>query len=274
MLSEDTSCKLSEVDGLSSGVEAVRQILASRRQALLDLLQNMPNSYWDMRSRCSDWSVHQVVRHVRDAAKIHVARLGGGAFPFSSSERFDPKTSPASWMAHSEGETPRETVGQLVQIFKEEDLLFARRVGQNAPDLVPGPLRRKLHWSVSSVHFLWDSWMHERDICVPLGLTTVTGDDEMRLVTMYALLVAAAPPAWDREYVDVTLGLSGSPDGAYSVTHEGDNVYVRAGGSPEFSGPMEAVLDSLAGRGPELSEVLGASGQAVRKLAILRAIAT
>jgi hypothetical protein len=49
---------------------------------------------------------------------------------------------------------------------------------------------------------------------------------------------------------------------------------VSAGGPPQFSGPMEAVLDSLAGRGPELTEVLGASGDAVRKLALLRAVAT
>jgi hypothetical protein len=91
---------------------------------------------------------------------------------------------------------------------------------------------------------------------------------------VYSLLVAAAPAAWDHDYVDTALGLSGSPDHAYRIGHARDDVRVSAGGPPQFSGPMEAVLDSLAGRGPELTEVLGASGDAVRKLALLRAVAT
>ncbi|GAA0385133.1 hypothetical protein GCM10009530_40080 [Microbispora corallina] len=67
--------------------------LTIRRRALVDLVQNMPDSCWNMQSRCSEWSIHQVVRHVRDVARIHVARLGGVTFPFSTS---GPSSAPRS----------------------------------------------------------------------------------------------------------------------------------------------------------------------------------
>ncbi|MEW2289419.1 maleylpyruvate isomerase N-terminal domain-containing protein [Streptomyces sp. NPDC047841] len=276
MTTQDSPRELSEQHGFSDGVEIVHRIFKRRRHAFFELLQDISTSSWGMPSRCSDWSIHQVVRHVRDAAKIHVARLRGSAFPFTDSAgTFDPKTSPSAWLTRSEGETPHDTLLQLREILDEENRLLEGRLSPKVADLVPGPLRRKLHWSVNSVHTLWDAWMHERDICLPLGLKVEMKDDETRLMAMYTLLVAAAPPAWEGDYIHVTLGLNGSPDGAYSVRHEGDNICVRAAaGTPDISGPMETVLDSLAGRGPELSEVLGASGPAVRKLAILRAVAT
>ncbi|WP_329454581.1 maleylpyruvate isomerase family mycothiol-dependent enzyme [Streptomyces sp. NBC_01497] len=267
--------ELSERDGFSDGAESIHRVLVRRRRALVDRLRDVPAAYWQAQSRCSEWTMHQVVRHVRDVARIHVTRLNGDSFPFAAPTRFfDPKTSPGTWLSESEGESPEETVAQLEEITGEEDRLFAARVSAHSDVVATGPLGRKLHWSVNGLHTLWDSWMHERDIFLPLGLDVETSDDELRLMVMYTLLAAAAPSARSGAYVEVTLGLTGSPDGAYRITHAEDDVLVRTAGTPEISGPVGPVLDSFVGRGPELGDVLGSSAPAVRQLGILRAVAT
>ncbi|MEU5536017.1 DinB family protein [Streptomyces sp. NPDC020362] len=272
-MSSPEKWRLSEKDGFSGGEGGVYRVLVSRRRAFLNLIQDMPPSAWIAPSRCSDWSIHQVVRHVRDVARVNVARLEASPHPFGTIQ-FDPKTSPAEWMAHSEGESPQQTMNQLGLLFLREESLFLYRMRHGFPDLLPGQLRRQVHWSVTSVHCLWDAWMHERDICLPLGRAMSLNDDELRLMVMYSLMAAAAPAAWVQNYVDTVVGLSGSPDSAYHVAHSDGDVHVYAGGSPQHKASMETVVDSLAGRGPELSEVFRSSGESVRKLALLRAAAT
>jgi len=266
---------LSEKGGLNAGEEVIHGILAARRCALMNLVRSIPATAWHTPSRCSQWTVHQVVRHVRDVARIQVARLQGDGNPFGRN-LFDPRTSPAQWLARSEGETPGNTVDQLASLLQCEDALFSQQAGRQQLLLVPGQLRREVHWSVAVTHSLWDAWMHERDIAVPLGLTQTPGDAEMRLMIMYSLLAAAGPAARENDHIDLALGLTGSPDHTYRIGHAGDDLYVSVatGAQPQLSGPMDTVLDSLAGRGPELANVLGASGKAVRRLALLRAQAT
>jgi hypothetical protein len=265
--------QLSEKQGLNKGEKEVCRILADRRRLFTEVARSIPASGWDMRSRCAAWSIHEVVRHVRDVTLISVARLEQKGHPFGTTQ-FDPRTSPAEWMRQSDGEKPQDTLDDLELLFLREEDLFARWADAGSPAVVSGPLRRKVHWSVVSIHILWDCWMHERDICIPLGISRAQSEDELRLMVMYSLMAASAPAAWTHDYVDVALGLAGSPDGTYEVSHSSDDVYVYAGGSAQLHGPMEAVVDSLAGRGPELGKVLGGSGDAVRKLALLRALTT
>jgi hypothetical protein len=100
---------------------------------------------------------------------------------------------------------------------------------------------------------------------------------ELRLATMYGLLVAATPAGWSGEYVQTTVSLAGSPDHGYEIAHADDTVMV-ATVSPELSaeltGETGEILDSLAGRGPEPSALFGMSSTAVSRLTLLRQVAT
>ena len=46
---------------------------------------------WSAPSRCDRWTVHDVVRHVRDVSRIHASRLGGAPPPFPSDVAFNPR---------------------------------------------------------------------------------------------------------------------------------------------------------------------------------------
>lgn len=273
-MDSSTTYMISEMEGWSEGAEAVYAILRRRRHAFLELLNNIEESQFNAQSRCTDWSVHEVVRHVRDVTKVHISMLDETEYPFGNPRNFSPKTSPAAWMRHSEGESVRETVDELSQLIQREGELFLRRVMEGSPQVKQGPLRRKLHWSVFGTHTIWDAWMHERDICIPLGLDVPLDGEEGRLMVMYTLLAASAPAAWSGDYVETAIKLYGSPDCTYRIGHSNSHVYVQTGGRADVGGDMAVLLDSLAGRGPELSEILGTSSEAVRKLSLLRAVAT
>lgn len=232
---------------------------------------------WRAETRCTEWSVHDVVRHVRDATSLHVSSLGGRTAPFSAHGPFHPSTTPAVWLAASAGQSPEETLRELVVLSEEEDRLLERKAELNPSEARPGPLRRTLHWSVASAHFFWDAWLHERDIALCIGLKMSYPAAELRLATMYGLLVAATPADWSGEYVQTKASLGGSPDHGYEITHADDTVMV-ATVSPELSaeltGETGEILDSLAGRGPEPSELFGMSSTAVSRLTLLRQVAT
>jgi uncharacterized protein (TIGR03083 family) len=266
--------ELSEKYGLNTGTDKIRDVLNNQRNRFLATLEDLPSSAWAAQSRCSEWSVHQVVRHVRDIAKIQVARLGGGPWPFRDSGGFDLRSSPSNWLLESDGETPRETLGELALLVEQEKDLFSSFTLPADGRPRTGPLRRRLHWSVACLHNAADAWMHERDIAQPLGLQVTSGDEELRLMAMYSLLAAAAPAALSGDYLDTCLRLDGPPTMVLRITHQEDDVRVVTGGEPELRGPAHAVLDSLIGRGPQPAEILHASGAAVRKLSLLRATVT
>ncbi|MGW0792725.1 hypothetical protein ACWD04_32035 [Streptomyces sp. NPDC002911] len=69
-----------------------------------------------------------------------------------------------------------------------------------------------------------------------------------------------------------------SPDGVYGISHTADGAISVVASPAETTevlhGPVREVLDSLAGRGPVLTEVLGRSTPSVMKLSRLREVAT
>ncbi|MFF9490320.1 maleylpyruvate isomerase N-terminal domain-containing protein [Streptomyces sp. NPDC014676] len=268
---------LDEREGMTGGPFAVVEAFRSQRHRFLTTVSSWDASFWRAPTRCTLWSVHDVVRHVRDVVSLHVARLGGPPAPFPVGGPFDPATSPATWLAASEGQSPEETLDELKLLIDQEARLLEHKAEVNPPEVVKGQLRRTLHWSVSSAHTFWDAWMHERDIVLCTGPEPVYPAGELRAATMYGLLAAAAPAGWEGRYVRTTVALDGSPDGCYEITHADDSIRVTAA-SPqagaELSGPVGEALDSLAGRGPEPREVFGSSAPAVARLTLLRKVAT
>jgi len=272
----DAQWVLDEHRGLDVGSGPVLAAFAAQRARFLRTAAALDASQWQLQSRCVDWSVHEVIRHVRDAAKTHVAILAGQPHPFGGLESFHPASSPAKWLALSEGEPPQQTVAELTELVAEEARLL-RVTAKQAPKVTwPGPLRRNLHWTVRSIHIFWDAWTHERDLASTLALAPAYGPGELRIATMYSLLAAATPAAWSGNYVRAVALLTGSPDSRYEITEEGGSVRVTsAARSPEnLTGPADQVLDSLSGRGPHPRELLSGPAAEVEKLALLRAVAT
>ena len=103
------------------------------------------------------------------------------------------------------------------------------------------------------LHALWDSWVHERDIMVPLGLEPTPESDEVRDCLLY---IAALGPTY--------LAVQGSTrTGSYAVeagevppfvVDIGPEVAVRSGpvppGATALVGTAVDLIEALSFRGP------------------------
>jgi hypothetical protein len=103
-------------------------------------------------------------------------------------------------------------------------------------------------------HALWDCWVHERDVAVPLGIATPSELDELRSCLQYA---AAISPV-------LGIGLGRSRPGVYAVEATnptirfvldvGDSVAVReeaaAAAIPCLRGDAVALIEALSLRAP------------------------
>nr|WTC14053.1 maleylpyruvate isomerase N-terminal domain-containing protein [Streptomyces anthocyanicus] len=268
---------LDELSGYSDGPFAVVDAYATQRARFLRHAAGLSEEAWRSATRCSEWNVHDVVRHVRDVTALHVFQLGGPFPGFRLTREFDPVVTPTEWLAASAGESPQDTVLELARLVEEEERLLRARAETNPDETITGALGRALHWSVQSIHTFWDAWMHERDIMLPRGETPEYPDNEARLATMYGLLCAAAPASWNGDFVHAGLLLEGGVDDSYVVTSVDGVIRVLAApvdGADRLTGEVGATLDGLAGRGPELEDVLDGSAPALARLALLRKIVT
>lgn len=268
---------LDELTGDSAGPFTVVEAFITQRARFLTYVASLDETAWSTDTRCTEWNVHEVVRHVRDVAALHVFQLGGPFPAFRISRDFDPAVTPARWLETSSGERPDDTIRELAALVQEEERLLRAKAETNPGEKMLGALRRTLHWSVVSTHVFWDAWMHERDITLPRGEHPECPVHETRLATMYGLLGAAAPASWNAEYVQATLSLAGSADGTYHVTAVDGVIRVVAAPGDEkecLTGVVGPTLDSLAGRGPELADVLDGVSPAVGQLALLRKVVT
>ncbi|MFE7750276.1 maleylpyruvate isomerase N-terminal domain-containing protein [Streptomyces sp. NPDC057428] len=268
---------LDELSGYSDGPFAVVDAFVAQRARFLRYVSGLDDAAWRAATRCSEWNVHDVARHVRDVAALHVFQLGGPFPGFRLTREFDPVLTPAEWLRTSSGESPEETVRELTRLVQQEELLLRTKAAAGPDETILGALGRTLDWSVQSVHTFWDAWMHERDITLPRGEVPEYGADEMRLATMYGLLCAAAPPSWNGDYVHAGLLLEGGADASYVVTSVDGVIRVLAAPVDEagrLTGGAGPTLDSLAGRGPELEDVLHGPSPALEQLALLRKIVT
>ncbi|MFE9252472.1 maleylpyruvate isomerase N-terminal domain-containing protein [Streptomyces sp. NPDC007088] len=264
---------LDELRGYSGGPFAVVDAFVSQRARFLGFARGLVGAAWGSATRCAEWNVHDVVRHVRDVASLHVFQLGGPPPGFPLTREFDPVVTPKRWLEASSGESPSDTMRELTRLVREEERLLRAKAGADPGEAAVGPLGRTLDWSVASAHTFWDAWMHERDVVLPRGQLVECPVHETRLATMYGLLCAAAPASRREDYVHTRLRLEGGADGAYVLTAV-DGVLRVLGtpgdGSEELTGAVGATLDSLAGRGPDLAEVLDGSSPAVEQLSLLR----
>ncbi|MFE7752047.1 maleylpyruvate isomerase N-terminal domain-containing protein [Streptomyces sp. NPDC057428] len=152
---------LDELSGYSDGPFALVEAYATQRARFLRYVAGLDAATWRTATRCSEWNVHDVVRHVRDVAALHVFQLGGPFPGFRHTREFDPVVTPTEWLAASSGESPQDTVLELARLVEEERLLRAK-AETNPSETITGALGRTLDWSVQSIHTFWDAWMHER----------------------------------------------------------------------------------------------------------------
>jgi uncharacterized protein (TIGR03083 family) len=226
-----------------------------QRRRLADIVAGLADDEWSAPSRCEQWSVQDVVAHLIVVNQFWAASIAAGLAdtPTRYLANFDPVATPAQMVDGLRTMAPAEvaarhleTVESLAQVLGGlDDAAWSKPA--EAP---PG------HIAVYALalHALWDAWIHERDIVLPLGLPPTVEDDEVAGCLRYA---AALGPAFLASTGSVRRGrltvAATDPEMLFAVdvgpTVVVSDVSASAGG-PCLAGDAVALVEGLSFRGP------------------------
>jgi uncharacterized protein (TIGR03083 family) len=208
--------------------------VVQQRQRLEGLLDDLAADEWQHPSRCEGWTVQDVVAHLIStnhfwALSITQARAGD---PTRFLASFDPVASPAELVDSRRGTPPEETCDALrasdAGLFAAIEALDDDgwdAIGEAPPGHVPVRL--------VADHALWDSWVHERDILVPLGREPVEDEREVLTCLRYAAGLGQAFEIGRAGGVGGTAVLEVTdPEARIVVSVDPDQVRVHDGGAP------------------------------------------
>ena len=229
--------------------------LLRQRHRLAALLAGLEQEQWAVASRCEGWSVQDVIAHLVTTNQFWAFSIAGGRIgePTRFLTTFDPVVSPAELVEAVRSQTPAETLAAFVETNAAlADAVTAldeagwSSMGEAPPGHVP--LR------AVAMHALWDSWVHERDVLLPLGLAPVDEPDEIigGLVYCAALSPAFAVAGGSTRPGAIVVEAT-DPDLRF-VVGVGDSVVVHGGAVPEgalrLAGPAVELLEALSFRAP------------------------
>ena len=241
---------------------------SAHRARLTAWLADLSVADWDTPTRCEGWSVAALVRHLASVSQfagytLHQAAKGDATRLL---EGFDPQATPGA-AAELLGElepprlldTLREYDGHIEKTVADWSSDDWRRLAEAPPGHVPAFL--------SLSHFLFDSWVHERDLLLPMGEVPLVEPGEVEISVAYVLGLAG-----------VTTGILDG-DGAAADVHvtecalrigldaRGDRAIVRPGwapeGAPVVEGSAGLVLDVATARADPLELAGDAAGRSV-----------
>ena len=178
-----------------------------QRRRLETLLADLSADEWAHESRCDGWTIRDVVSHLVGVNTFWEASVSAGlaGTPTQVLAAFDPAAHLPRLIEPMRSLPPREVFEQFAR--SNDGFLAALpddEAGWSAVGESPAG-----HVSIDHLahHTLWDSWVHERDIVIPLGLAPVREPDEIGFSLRYA---AAIGPA-------LTIGAGDAFSGALAV---------------------------------------------------------
>ncbi|HEX7165587.1 MAG TPA: maleylpyruvate isomerase family mycothiol-dependent enzyme [Acidimicrobiales bacterium] len=232
---------------------AVGVPLLRQRRRLADTLSSLSPEQWETASRCEGWRVQDVVAHLTGTDQFWTLAIDAGLAgrPTRFLATFDPKATPASMVERVRGASPADALAAYL------DASGALCASVEALDdagwnvIAETPVG---HVAISALahHALWDSWVHERDVLVPLGIAQVEEADEVVASLRY---VAALSPAFALQSGTARAGALAlvveRPAARVVVAVDGD-VYVHGGDAPDdalvLTGGAVDVLEALSVR--------------------------
>jgi uncharacterized protein (TIGR03083 family) len=234
--------------------------LLRQRRRLASTLAGLDDAQWAAESRCAGWSVKDVVAHLVSTNQFWTFSIGAGRAgePTRFLATFDPVRSPEALVDATRSQSPGEVLAAFVdgteQLAAAIDGLgdddWDGLVGEAPPGRVP--LRGVV------LHALWDGWVHERDVVLPLGLPAVEEADEVLGSLAYVAALSPLFGAAERtgllvvEAVDpsATFAVDVAADGVVRLRPPGEVELEGEGASVHLRGDAVALVEGLSFRAP------------------------
>ncbi len=211
---------------------------SSHRQRFRSWFAALDADQWLAPTRCSEWQVKDIAQHLISGAQflgytLHQARKGEATHLLNN---FDAQVTARTATALFDGMGLAELLEQLSDTDQRVEREIRGFTGElwNAPAEAP-PGQVAAYVAVN--HFLFDSYVHERDVMLPLGEIPVTEPEEASAVASYVMALAGLALGHDYlPFGDRTLRLDLTDIGRHlCVAVVGDWVQV------DFCDPSEAV---------------------------------
>jgi uncharacterized protein (TIGR03083 family) len=233
--------------------EHMLDVFGRQRQRFVAVLRGFGPDDWAAPTRCTDWSAHDVIRHLCDN-NMRAAAIGPDDRMLDITAGYDPRITPREWLSASAGESPDATLSRFLATTEQRLALDRARLADDARFDVRMPYGL-MDWTVRVLHGLWDSWLHERDVLLPRGIEHPTDGDATVYATAYGLFTAAAVASVFGDPVREKLKLSGDGGGVFDLDSR-DGVTLTVIRVTTAGPPAAGVADALAGRSP-VAAVLG-----------------
>ena len=228
--------------------------VARQRRRMESMLAGLDADGWSAPSRCDGWTVQDVISHLVGVNGFWETSVKAGLAgePTRMLAAFDPAAHPALMVGAMQELSAAEVFDQFVAsnsgflgALESLDADGWTKLAESPPGHVPIRLLAQ--------HALWDSWIHERDIALPLGLVPPEEPDEVQSCLVYAAAIGPALAVMhDGAFRGALVVEAEDPETRFTLIVE-DSVAVRDGaaaGAPVLSGSAVELVEVLSVRAP------------------------
>jgi uncharacterized protein (TIGR03083 family) len=230
---------------------------ARQRARLAATLAGLTGAEWSSPSRCDGWTVQDVIEHLAGVNSFWALSLESGLRnqPTQLLASFDPVSVPAAMVDAARGAPSSATLDRFVttnEVLTDIVGSLTSADWSRHAEAPPG------HLAIRAVvaHALWDSWIHERDVLVPLSRAQVIETDEV--LTSLVYVTALGPGircAAGSTQAGALAVIAHDPEIRFTVAI-GNQVTVHAGAEHEATATLEGdavgLLEAMSYRAPML----------------------
>jgi uncharacterized protein (TIGR03083 family) len=232
--------------------------LVRQRARLAESLRGLTTGEWNTPSRCGGWTVQDVVEHLAGVNRFWSLSIQAGlrGKPTRLLASFDPVRVPAAMVEAARGASASATLESFQTTYAELETLVTSLTDADWDKPAEAPPGHVAIRAVA-VHALWDSWVHERDILIPLSHQQAVEFDEVFLSLAYAAALGPGLRAAAGSTSTGSLGVIGH-DPEIELTVEAGSAVTVHPGLPEdadatIEGDSVQLLEALSLRAPKLA---------------------
>jgi len=228
-----------------------------QRKRFQEILAELTDQEWGHQSRCEAWTTRDVVAHLVSVTEFWNLSVAAGLAgePTRWLAGFDPAATPPQLVDAMNALSTTEVLDRFVAA---NDALLVTLAGL-APEQWSMPAESPAgHVPIQLVaqHALWDSWIHERDVMIPLGLPLVEEPDEVISSLKFAAVVSPVLGigVGQAEVAACQLGIEATDPSVQFIVEVDDRVTLRndapTPGVPCLRGAAAELTDVLTLRRP------------------------
>jgi uncharacterized protein (TIGR03083 family) len=232
--------------------------LVRQRARLAQSLRGLTAAEWNMPSRCGGWMVQDVVEHLAGVNRFWSLSIRAGlrGEPTRLLASFDPVRVPAAMVEAARGASASATLESFQATNADLAALVASLTDADWDMPAEAPAG---HVAIRAValHALWDSWVHERDILVPLSRRQAVEPDEVFLSLAWAAALGPGLRAAAGSTAAGSIGVIGHDPEIELTVQAGSEVTVHPGVPEDADATIEGdavqLVEALSLRAPALA---------------------